>query len=220
MSRKPYYPPEGTRFGKWVVRGPAPTRRHVGNHARVFVECDCGTARSLPVTVLTKGRSVACGCAGRQKSKLSNTKHGGSDSNLYKIWRSMRDRCENPKSKDYCRYGARGIQVCRRWQDFSAFRADVGDRPSKTHGLDRIDNDGHYEPNNVRWATAYEQSLNKRTNRRVECFGRNLTLTEWAKVIGISVQALCYRLEAGWPVEKAMSSPRTDSRAYEAASGQ
>lgn len=96
-------------------------------------------------------------------------KHGHAGKHVktseYNIWRAMRARCANPKNPDYKSYGGRGISVCERWQDFSIFLSDMGERPSKNHSLDRIDNDGNYEPGNVRWATIQEQASN--TSRSV-----------------------------------------------------
>lgn len=97
----------------------------------------------------------------------SRFSHGLSKTHpLYKTWRGMRERCNNPRSANYLSYGGRGIRVCERWNDFSLFIEDIGEKPTPNHTLDRKDNDGNYEPDNVRWATRREQVFNQRINRR------------------------------------------------------
>lgn len=126
----------------------------------------------------------------------------------YNAWAAMRARCSNPR-KDHCgAYLARGIKVCARWAaSFQAFLADVGPRPSPQHSLDRIDNDGHYEPGNVRWATRTQQARNRRSSRRLTWRGETLTVAEWAERLGLPYNALGQRLFHGWPVERALSTP-------------
>lgn len=124
----------------------------------------------------------------------------------YRIWASMIQRCTNPRVRSYRSYGQRGISVCERWLSFAAFYADVGPRPSTKHTLDRIDNDGHYEPGNVRWATALEQSRNSRHARRYEFNGEVRCISEWAEVTGINYWTLRHRFDAGWSPERALST--------------
>jgi hypothetical protein len=123
----------------------------------------------------------------------------------YRVWVEMRKRCRNPKRSNYHLYGARGIRVCDRWERFDNFLADMGPRPSSRHSLDRIDPDGHYEPGNVRWATATQQARNKRTNRRITYDGRTQLLTDWANELGIRKSVLHWRLAQGWSLERALS---------------
>jgi hypothetical protein len=121
----------------------------------------------------------------------------------------MLARCENPKTRDFANYGGRGIRVCAEWHGFEAFFSDMGARPPK-HSIERIDNEGDYEPGNCRWATKTEQSRNKRNNRWLDYKGERRLLVDWAKVLGFDnfgIQLLSNRLRRGWSVERAFSTP-------------
>ena len=108
----------------------------------------------------------SCGCLRDEVEKVSAIKHGGCKSRTYQSWRAMRERCSNPNNSHYNSYGGRGIIVCERWNDFALFLADMGERPvNKT--LDRINNNGNYEPSNCRWATDAEQRANKRSRKKI-----------------------------------------------------
>src|SRR5689334_4957651 len=113
-------------------------------------------------------------------------KHGMWNKPEYKAWQKMKDRCYNPRSQRYDRYGARGIRVCGRWlASFEAFFEDLGPRPSPEHSLERTDNDGDYCPENCRWATRAEQNRNRSDNVLLEYEGRRLTRAEWAREMGM-----------------------------------
>lgn len=120
----------------------------------------------------------------------------------------MKDRCYNPRSQRYDRYGARGIRVCERWRrSFVKFYEDLGPRPSPAHSLERLDNDGNYEPSNVMWALRDRQNNNKSTSRFIEFRGERLTLTQWANRLGIGTKTIEHRINIGWPIELALSLP-------------
>lgn len=115
----------------------------------------------------------------------------------------MLRRCLYPKSKDWKNYGGRGIGVCDRWRKFSLFCEDMGIKPSPTYQLDRFpDNNGNYEPGNVRWATPEENSNNKRNNRVIEFRGFKATVAQWSKVTGLPNSTIHMRLNDGWEPEK------------------
>ena len=119
-----------------------------------------------------------------------------------RAWFNMQSRCNNPLTPLFERYGGRGIRVL--YSSYEQFLSDVGPRPSAQHSLDRIDNDGHYEPGNCRWATRAEQLSNTSRNRRLTHKGKTLTVSEWASILNVKTNTLLYRLKRGWPVERCL----------------
>lgn len=122
----------------------------------------------------------------------------------YAAWNGLRNRCNNPRDKNYRRYGGRGIRVCERWSDFRAFLADMGRRPSADHQIDRIDNNGPYSPENCRWATRQQNQRNRACNRLLTYNGLTLCLAEWAERIGTTAEALAARLRKGHALSVAL----------------
>lgn len=124
----------------------------------------------------------------------------------------MMERCYNPKHESYPDYGGRGIAVCEQWHSFSRYYEDTGDVPEEGLTLDRVNNDGNYEPDNVRWATIAEQSMNRRNTRYVEWDGAKKTLKQWASDLGISYEILRQRIDyLKWPIGKALTTPYSRS---------
>lgn len=118
----------------------------------------------------------------------------------------MVERCTKPYCADYARYGGRGIQVCARWRDFANFVADMGQPPAGMT-LDRRDVNGHYEPSNCKWATSTEQNRNRRDNVLLTFDGRTAPMSAWAEERGIRKGTLWFRLQSGWDVERALTTP-------------
>lgn len=147
----------GLRFGKWHVLGFSHSnKRGVANW---FAICDCGTERVVVGTNLSHGLSKSCGCS---RTGGSLRTHSMCKSRIYGIWSGMLQRCTNPRRDYYENYGGRGIKVCPEWFSFDTFYADMC--PTYVPGLsiDRIDNNGDYEPSNCRWATDTQQSRSNR----------------------------------------------------------
>lgn len=169
----------GQRFGRLtVVRFAEKRPRPNGKHRyRWLCKCDCGTDAVVDGTKLTSGHTSSCGCYRRDQCRdaviAAVTTHGMSYSPEYKAWKSMRDRVDATKGDMFRDYGARGIKLCDEWREsFSAFYEHIGPRPSLNHSVDRWpDNDGNYEPGNVRWATREQQMHNTRRSMVVEAFG-------------------------------------------------
>lgn len=119
----------------------------------------------------------------------------------------MRRRCNNPNTLDFPTHGGRGISVCKRWDDFAIFLLDMGRKPSPKHSIDRIDNNGNYEPSNCRWATTGEQAMNTRRTHFVTFNGETMCVKQWAKKLGMKYAKLNMRFHRKWSVRKALTTP-------------
>lgn len=159
----------GQRFGRLTVIERAPS---AGRHPRWLCECECGASIVAYGSNLKRGRTQSCGCLHREGAAammLARRTHQRTRTPEWWTWQSMKQRCLNPNHAAYRHYGGRGILIHPAWiRSFEAFYAYVGDRPSPNHSLDRIDNDGNYEPGNVRWATIVQQNNNSRNANRAK----------------------------------------------------
>jgi hypothetical protein len=215
----------GSRWGRWVIVGPPEGDATTATHGvRARARCDCGRERSVEVRSLVRGKSASCGCISGQRLKTPEFKaasrlsrklgisHGVPRPPGYKAWYSMIRRCRDSNHPGFHNYGGRGISVCERWKEsFWNFNADMGVRPTRYHTIERIDNDGNYEPGNCRWATRKEQARNTRHNVMLTIEGETMCVAAWAERVGLSSGALKYRLSQGWAHERAVFTPRHPS---------
>lgn len=152
----------GDKFDRWTIVEEVASRRIARRPRRHFrCRCECGREKAVSIDSLRQSSSRSCGCI----RKLTNSRHGMHGSREYSIWAQMLYRCSPTPTpqRGWRNYGGRGISVCKEWRaSFQAFYGDMGPSPSPKHTLDRIDNDGNYEPGNVRWATYQQQRANKR----------------------------------------------------------
>jgi hypothetical protein len=172
--------------------------------------CLCGNEIEVAGGNLVSGNSTSCGCKNleRLRDNPPSRRHGMTETPTWNTWKSMVERCSDPKRKHY---HARGISVHPRWTVFENFLADMGERPEGMT-LDRIDSTGNYEPGNCRWATWITQENNRSINRLLTFDGRTMTTADWARESGISRHALFQRLKAGWSVERALTEPMKPDR--------
>ncbi len=187
-------------------------------------KCLCGKETIAKAKLLVSGKKKSCGCL--RSENHHKLRHGylkvGQELGEYRVWRRMIDRCsKSPLSKPthtHKNYVDRGIKVCERWlNSFEDFYNDLGPRPSKNHSLDRINNDGNYEPNNCRWATNKEQCNNRRSNRFIDINGEVKTLKQWSEKYNIKYCSLQARLYSGWGIEDALKIPINSPAANEKA---
>lgn len=178
--------------------------------------CECGVEIEVNGGSLASGHTKSCGCLKIEKATARVYRHGYAKSPTYNCWYSMHNRCSNPADIGFAHYGGRGIIVCQRWaytkEGLQNFIADMGERPVGC-SLDRIDNNGNYDPGNCRWATQKLQARNRRSNRFVDFQGENVNVTILCEQHGISDNTFLERLKRGWSVERAITSP-VDTRRH------
>lgn len=186
---------------------------HIGpsgvKHRRYLCRCQCGNEKSFIEYNLKKaGDHANCGCLNKKEVAERSRTHGKSHTRLYGIWGSMLKRCRNPNDYHYASYGARGIVVCREWEQYEAFEQwAMANGYKEGLSIDRIDVYGNYCPENCRWTTNFVQQNNRRVTFYITYKDEKLPLSEWSLRTGISRETLRYRILQGWDTEKALFTP-------------
>lgn len=162
-------------------------------------KCDCGAEKVVYRGCLTSGDTISCGCYHREHNGEQSYKHGMAKTRLYRLWSGVVQRCMNPSADNYARYGGRGIKVCEEWRnDFRAFRDwSIANGYAEGLTIDRIDNEGNYEPSNCRWVNRTTQQNNTRRNHFFEYNGITHTVAEWSRILGVNHETLRYRIIRG-----------------------
>lgn len=180
-------------------------------------KCDCGNEKEIRELSIRFCQVLSCGCIKAEVARTNGRKvqthgHAVTDYSMrsaeYKTWCSMKSRCYNPNFPNYSDYGGRGITVCARWRkSFEAFFKDMGPRPlgGVRYTIERKDNSKGYTPANCVWATYHTQARNRRSNHKLTYNGKTQTITEWALEVGMSKVTLCWRINQGWPLDRALT---------------
>ena len=194
------------RYGRLVVKERLDNSQ--SGMPRVLCACDCGKEHETSVASIRNGHTRSCGCL--RKELL--TSHGKHKSSEYESWHGMIQRCASESRRGHANYGGRGITVCARWLLFEHVHADMGDKPSPKHSLDRRDNNGPYSKDNCRWATRSEQQNNRRNTVFLTVDGVTKALTDWARQLGVSRHFLAHRKRAGWSDVEIITTPPGTAR--------
>lgn len=189
----------GQRFGRLLVLKLA--GKSNDNHYKWLCQCDCGNTKIIIGRDITSGKTKSCGCFARQLTSIRTLKHNMHGTKIYHIWISIKQRCNNSNNHKYKDYGGRGIKICKGWEnDFMSFyNWSINNGYKEGLSIDRINNDGNYEPQNCRWVTMKEQANNRRNNHYIVYKSEIHTITEWSRIIGISSSTIQRRIKKEIP---------------------
>jgi len=182
-----------------------------GNYYGLY-KCKCGKEKEIIISNVKSGRIKSCGCLGKEtssKNGKANIKHGMKNSSEYKSWQAMKSRCYNKNNKSYKNYGGRGITICERWRNsFEHFLEDMKPKPEpkRKYSIERINNDGNYEPKNCKWILRILESRNQRSNINITFNSKTQILADWSRELNINYMILYNRLyKSNWSIERAFT---------------
>lgn len=218
MGRKVIILEKGQVFGKLTVIKFDHIKEYITyrgkiNHYYYKCRCECGNIKIAQKNSLINGATKSCGCLVGRKVKLKdNIPHNLRNTRIHRIWYVMKYRCDNKNYTSYKDYGGRGIKVCNEWKNFKNGFINFHDWAMENGykedlSIDRINVNGNYEPSNCRWATDKQQGRNKRSRRDITYKGETKCVSEWAEITGINYSVVLRRLQYGWSVEKALTTP-------------
>lgn len=195
----------GKEFGRLRVLSRATNTKQ--GKARWLCECSCGRQVTICGEHLRRALTRSCGCWRIEAASIAFKTHGLTKTPEHRSWTAMKDRCGNPNTQWWHRYGGRGIVVCERWvNSFETFLADMGPRPSRRHSIERENNDGNYEPGNCIWALPAQQATNRSSVCMIAHDGITDTMAGWARRTGVPYLKLRRQLKKGWTMEQAIKS--------------
>ena len=178
--------------------------------------CECGNETVVEAASLFSGNTKSCGCLRREAGTRSATiynsqhRHGQVGTPIYHSWAKMKERCLSSNCPSYKDYGGRGIKICNEWLEFKPFYEwAIANGFKEGLTIERIDNNGNYEPGNCRWATMLEQANNKRSNRTITHNGQTKTVIQWSRELGVSASAIYQRIASGWPSDRLLIPVRS-----------
>ena len=204
---------EGRKFDHLTVVKKTGKKTKWGN-STWLCKCDCGKETVVAGGNLGSGHTTSCGCARGIANRRIRTTHGMRQSRQYSIWTGLKNRCNNPSNGSYKNYGGRGIKVCDRWlNSFENFWEDMESGYKDHLTIERINNNGNYEPSNCKWIPKEEQSNNRRDNDWITFNGETKTLSRWARSLGWDQSFLRGRIyRNGWSIKRALTTPKRKIR--------
>lgn len=199
----------GQRFGRLVAIQNTGRKTKSGNFIWIC-QCDCGKQTEANTGALKTGQKISCGCYKVDRMSQLNKTHGGRNERLYLVWMDMRRRCNDKKDIQFSNYGARGISVCKEWEDYANFRKwaeESGYNQDAKVGkctLDRIDTNKGYSPDNCRWVDMKVQNNNRRNNLLLTYNGKTQTAAQWERELGLYKGSVSRHIRLGWSIERTL----------------